>query len=629
VARLGRYEIVRQLAKGALTDLLIGRSDGMEGFQRYVAIKRLHAQFAKDPKCVEAFVNEARLAARLHHHNIVQVHDIGQDGGQPYFAMEYVHGVDLRTLLARLAKRNEQLPLQHVVQIIASAAAALHHAHEQRGADGKPLGIVHRDVTPANIIVGYDGNVKVVDFGIATAAIRRIKTDQGVLRGSVPYMAPEQCAGQAVDRRSDIFALGIVLYELATVRRLFKGSTEFLTMSAIIAATVPKPSQYRQDIPPELEAIMMKALAREPSQRYQTAGDMALALDKVATVVGVGASTTALANYMRLQFGEQKEPWLMSGNVEEDNEPTVVDFDGGASGLAPPPSEAVQKTAIPRAVAATKSSPIVVARVQALTPIPVHAPAVESARLRKPTLPPPRPPRVDPGAMVPELRRAKTDVDPEPPTDLMVRTSLSHPPPPIPASTSESPAVVVERPRRDPTQIVSPLPTTYPVVEREHKSSTLRWVVVIVALFVGGGAAAFLWWPQTDLAAPTAAPVVEEDDDKAKEPEPEVQRSAMDMTMRDYESAKTSPDAAAAKGEDVKPEEPVAKPAPQTVATTTAEKLPPKKPVAQKITAKATPAPKRAPAKPAPAKRASPAPAAKKPAAKKKWNPDDLFLDEK
>src|SRR5262249_24418040 len=153
---------------------------------RYVCLKLLRPDFASDRKCLEAFINEARLAAALHHHNIVHVYEIDQEGGQPYFAMEYVHGLDLRTLLGRLALKNEQVPLQHVVAIIASAAAALHHAHEQKGPDGKPLGIVHRDVTPANILVGFDGSVKVVDFGIAKAAIKRISTDVGVLKGSVP-----------------------------------------------------------------------------------------------------------------------------------------------------------------------------------------------------------------------------------------------------------------------------------------------------------------------------------------------------------------------------------------------------------------------------------------------------------
>lgn len=365
--RLGRYEVIRTLARGSLTDLLLGRASGEAGFQRHVAIKQLREEHAQDPACLEMFVNEARLAAALHHHNIVQVTDIGDESGKPYFAMEYVHGVDLRRLLTHLGKRGEQLPLQHVVAIVAAAAAALHHAHEQKAPDGSPLGIVHRQVTPANVLVGFDGNVKLVDFGIAKAAIKRIQTGVGVLKGSAPYMAPEQCAGRTVDRRSDIFALGIVLYELATVRRLFKGENEFLTMSAVVNAEVPRPSQYRRDVPPDLEVVMLKALARDPLARYQTAADMANALDKVARSVGVGASTTALANYLKLQFGERKEPWL-SGGTEIDTDPAEVDFDGSASGLAPPSSEALKSNAVPKTLAATQSSPIMKARTVVLRP---------------------------------------------------------------------------------------------------------------------------------------------------------------------------------------------------------------------------------------------------------------------
>ena len=351
---LGRYEVIGTLAKGALTDLLVGRASGLEGFRSHVAIKALREEHTSDPECLQMFITEARLAGALHHHNIVQVVDIGDDPTHPFFAMEYVHGVDLRKLLNHLTKRNEQVPLQHVVSIVAAAAAALHHAHEQRGTDGEPLHIVHRQVTPSNVLVGYDGSVKLVDFGIAKAKIQRISTGIGVLRGIAAYMAPEQCAGRDVDRRSDVFALGTVLYELATVRRLYKGANEFLTMSAIVNTDVPRPTQYRRDVPKQLEAIMLKALQRDPAKRYQSAAEMGADLDKVARIVGVGASTSALASYMRLQFGDQKEPWL--SNTWPEANAYDVDFDGAASGLAPPPTDSVETFAIPAALQATPSS---------------------------------------------------------------------------------------------------------------------------------------------------------------------------------------------------------------------------------------------------------------------------------
>src|ERR1043165_3918701 len=167
-----------------MAEVLLARATGIEGFTRHVVIKRIRPMQAKDPAFVTMFLNEARLAAQLHHHNIVQVHDIGQEGNEYFFAMEYVHGEDLRRLLTHLARHKQKVPLEHVVTIIGAAAVALHHAHEQVGTDRKPLNIVHRDVTPANILVGYDGHVKVVDFGIAKAAIKTTEVTQaGAMKG--------------------------------------------------------------------------------------------------------------------------------------------------------------------------------------------------------------------------------------------------------------------------------------------------------------------------------------------------------------------------------------------------------------------------------------------------------------
>jgi serine/threonine-protein kinase len=202
-----------------MAELLLARASGIEGFARHVVIKRIRSEQARDPRYVKMFLDEARLAAALHHQNVVQVHDIGEQEGAYYFAMEYVHGEDLRQFLHHHAKAKLTTPYEHVVAIVGAAAAGLHHAHEQRGADRQPLGIVHRDVSPGNILIGYDGCVKVVDFGIAKAAATTAETQSKVLKGKVGYMAPEQCRGRDVDRRADVYALGVVLYEATTVRR--------------------------------------------------------------------------------------------------------------------------------------------------------------------------------------------------------------------------------------------------------------------------------------------------------------------------------------------------------------------------------------------------------------------------
>jgi serine/threonine protein kinase len=315
---LGRYQVVKRLAAGGMADVLLARSDGIAGFERHVVIKRIHAELLEEPRYVKMFLDEARLAASLHHHNIVQVNDIGEENGEYFFAMEYVHGEDARTLLVEASQRGELIPLEHVVTIIMAAASGLHHAHEQRGMDGAPLHIVHRDVSPANILVGYDGAVKVADFGIALAAHRAEQTQSGVLKGKVAYMSPEQCNCDPVDRRSDVFSLGIVLYELATVHPCFAGDNDFMTMSAIVGGKVEKPSSYRKDLPPQLEAIILKALARKASERYQNADELRRALEEFAASIQLRTSTSALADYMKKQFGTKALPWQ-----EDDDEPEL------------------------------------------------------------------------------------------------------------------------------------------------------------------------------------------------------------------------------------------------------------------------------------------------------------------
>ncbi|MBA2542349.1 MAG: serine/threonine protein kinase [Deltaproteobacteria bacterium] len=362
--KLGRYEVVKHLARGGMADLSVARATGIEGFERHVVIKHLRPEQSEDAAFVQMFVTEARLAGALHHHNIVQVHDIGQAEGRHFFAMEYVHGEDLRHMLSKLCERREHPPLGHVVTIATAVAAALHHAHEQKGADRKPLGIVHRDVTPANIIVGYDGNVKVVDFGIAKAALRTSDTAVGMLKGKVPYMAPEQCTGKPIDRRSDIFALGIVLYELATVRRLFKGGNEFFTMTAVVHGEIPKPTVHRKDLPAGLEDIIMKALSRKPSERYQTADEMRIALDQFADKANLRTSTSALADYMKKLFGEKPEPWMVETDPKID---MPVDFDKTEVGLVAIPDGVVENSAIPKSVATTRGSLIEQARLNAIS----------------------------------------------------------------------------------------------------------------------------------------------------------------------------------------------------------------------------------------------------------------------
>jgi len=332
--RLGRYTVLRHLASGGMADVLLARTEGIEGFSRHVVLKRIRAEHAKDQRFIDMFLDEARLAANLHHQNVVQVHDIGEAAGEFFFAMEYLHGEDLRTMLSIVSKTRTHMPLGYVVSVISSVAAGLHYAHERRGPDKKPLNIVHRDVSPSNIFVGYDGSVKVVDFGIAKAAMRQVETRSGNLKGKVSYMSPEQCKLGTIDRRSDVYALGVVLYELATTTRLFKSDSDYLVMDAICTGKIPLPRVRRPDLPNELQAIIMKALATDPELRYQTADEMRVALDEFATAAQLTASASTIASYVHKLCGEKAEPWLDS-TPADDKSAAAAEADGDRA----PPTE--------------------------------------------------------------------------------------------------------------------------------------------------------------------------------------------------------------------------------------------------------------------------------------------------
>jgi serine/threonine-protein kinase len=261
------------------------------------------------------FLDEARLAASLNHQNVASVFEVGEDGGIHYLAMEYVHGQDLRALLAKAGSQGTRVPLELALTIVAGAASGLHHAHDRRGPDGQPLGIVHRDVSPSNIMVGYDGAVKLLDFGIAKATARSIETQSGIIKGKFAYMAPEQCRGRDVDRRSDVFSLGIILYEVTTQHRCFRADSDFDTMHRIVTGDVVRPTRLVPNYPPALEAIVMKALAVEATQRYQSAGALIEALERVARAHGWSLGPTVVARTMRGLYGEVPEPWTCEPEV--------------------------------------------------------------------------------------------------------------------------------------------------------------------------------------------------------------------------------------------------------------------------------------------------------------------------
>jgi serine/threonine-protein kinase len=305
--QLGRYILFQRLARGGMAELHLASMSGADGFARVVVVKRMLPQFAEDPEFVRMLLNEAKLVAQLHHPNIVQVLDLAHEGDEHFIVMEFIHGADLRTLL-RESARSRTLPLPCAIEIVLGVAAGLHHAHEARDASGKPLAIVHRDISPSNVLVGHDGNVKVVDFGIAKALAHTRMTSTGTIKGKMGYMAPEQCRGDAVDRRADVFALGVLLYEATLRRRMFVGDNQFAIMNAVLRADYVAPREIDPDYPAELERIIGRALQPDAQDRYSTAAALAGELEAAAIAIGAPPSIGALRHHMTAVFGEQAWP---------------------------------------------------------------------------------------------------------------------------------------------------------------------------------------------------------------------------------------------------------------------------------------------------------------------------------
>jgi serine/threonine protein kinase len=304
------YQVLAKLATGGMAEIFLARSAGLGAVQRYVVLKRVLRERAGDVNFMRMFLDEARLAAQLQHPNIAQVYDVGKLGDSYFFTMEYVHGETIRAVIQRAHQLRRSPPIECVLAIAAGAAAGLHHAHERIGINGVPLGIVHRDVSPSNLMIGYDGSVKLVDFGVAKASDRVQETRSGAVKGKISYLSPEQAQGKKLDRRSDLFSLGIVLWELLTVERLFKHDSDFATMAAIVRKRTPPPSSRRRDIPPELDKLVLRALTKSPDDRYQTAEELTEAIEHVAVQTGSTLSTAGVTRFLRELFGTRPEPWM-------------------------------------------------------------------------------------------------------------------------------------------------------------------------------------------------------------------------------------------------------------------------------------------------------------------------------
>jgi eukaryotic-like serine/threonine-protein kinase len=314
---IGKYKLVRLIASGGMAEVYLARQAGAAGFEKLVCLKRILPHLARDKQFVEMFLNEARLAARLDHPNIVSIFDLGEANGNYFIAMEFIDGPSLRAASKRALERGERLPIAEIVKIVSMAAAGLHYAHDLAGADGKPLGLVHRDISPDNILVHRNGAAKVVDFGIAKAANSGAFTRTGTLKGKVAYMPPEQLRGDPLDRRADVFALGVVLYEMLAGQRPWAGDSEVSLIGRIMTEDPPPLSTLRPDAPAGMMAVLDRALAKDRQARYASCHDLQADLEALLVSFGKTITAARISDFAKAYAEEVAAPDESTGAAME------------------------------------------------------------------------------------------------------------------------------------------------------------------------------------------------------------------------------------------------------------------------------------------------------------------------
>jgi serine/threonine-protein kinase len=415
----GRYEILRRLAVGGMGEIFLARQRGVGGFDRLAILKSLLPEFAEQSGFVTQFLDEARVAATLNHPNIVSIYEVGEWEGTYFLAMEYIHGESAASLITLAKKAGRPVPLPIVARIVQHAALGLDHAHHALDAEARPLKLVHRDVSPQNLMVRIDGVTKVVDFGVAQAANRLTRTAAGVLKGKLPYMSPEQIGVKPLDGRADQFSLGAVLWELIVGRRLFQGENDAKVLQAVVREPIPKPSQVVRQVSPELDATIMRMLARDPLGRFALMADVVRALQPLLDQWGEAASEAAVGRFVQEVAGPRLRARIEEGSSRKslpalESEVTSTDHAAPGSGrLQAPPQTSGQTpgSGSGRVLAPPRTSGSASGRaptpsrpgsgsVRVLTPA---APGPGSASRRAPTSPPQ--PATEPAPVQPPRRR--------------------------------------------------------------------------------------------------------------------------------------------------------------------------------------------------------------------------------
>jgi serine/threonine protein kinase len=404
--KFGRYILLDRINVGGMAEVFRGKTAGVEGFERMVALKRILPNIAADPDFIEMFVDEAKLAVQLQHANIAQIFDLGKVDEQYYISMEYVSGVDLRTMWDRARQRNRLLPIAMSCHVIQKACEGLDAAHRKKDQSGVDIGLVHRDVSPQNILISFEGEVKVIDFGIAKAANKVSKTQAGVLKGKFGYMSPEQVRGVDLDNRSDIFAIGVVLYELLVGDRLFLGESDFSTLEKVRNVEMVPPTRLNKNLSPHLERIVMKALAKNREDRYRFASEMAEDLQRYLFSTNQPFARTDLQKYMQQHFKEELEreqerldkyKTITFDQFEtEETQHGDSPYERMPTAAGVPPLKRQAPTVTPSAQRATPSNVALRETVQPVQPAmqPQYAPMHPQMQMPYPPMPPPVKPRV-------------------------------------------------------------------------------------------------------------------------------------------------------------------------------------------------------------------------------------------
>jgi eukaryotic-like serine/threonine-protein kinase len=340
--RIGRYQVLAQLSVGGMAELFLGFTSGPGGFRKYVALKRILPDAQGDDSFEKMFLDEARITAALNHPNIGQVFELGQDGNGLYLAMEFIAGQNLNQLANVVRRRGKAQPLGFSLSVVRDVCLALHYAHTFTTPGGKAYPVIHRDVAQKNVMVTYDGVVKLLDFGIAKARDGLVRTTAGMVKGTTGYMSPEQVRGETLDGRSDLFAAGVMLHEMLTGQRLFAGETEIQEMEMILDAPIPVPSELVREIPREVSAVVLKALARKRDERYANGRDMARAIEAAAGKLLFDADQRAA--FMREHFQDRMEVTRrLLESADEVKEPEPAGGEARSTGeVFPDPSPAKQ-----------------------------------------------------------------------------------------------------------------------------------------------------------------------------------------------------------------------------------------------------------------------------------------------